>query len=132
MGGDYAQTVLESHHTRWPSLSISVCIAGSQERRSRTRSTMQHESGKDFCLGYISGVADHMLLNGAFLRSHGKGFKEEDRDLLTDLSACLTTTGSFEGVVQTFITWFEKHPNERNLTMHLGVVEALSEIWPCD
>jgi hypothetical protein len=109
--------------------------SASQEVRKDVQELYQlckHESGKDFCLGYISGVADHMLLNGAFLRSHGKGFKEEDRDLLTDLSACLKTTGSFEGVVQTFITWFEKHPNERNLTMHLGVVEALSEIWPCD
>jgi hypothetical protein len=107
MGGDHAQTVLESHHTRWPSLSISVCIAGSRKDVQELYQLCKHESGKDFCLGYISGVADHMLLNGAFLRSHGKEFKEGDRDLLTDLSACLKTTGSFEGVVQTFITWFE-------------------------
>ena len=84
MGGDHAQTALESGHTRWPPLSILGCIAGSQEGRSRT------------------------------------------------LSACLKATTSFEGVVQTFINWAEKHPEEGNLTMHLGVVEALSEIWPCD
>ena len=78
--------------------------SASQEVRKDVQELYQlckHESGKDFCLGYISGVADHMLLNGAFLRSHGKEFKEGDRDLLTDLSACLKTTGSFEGVVQT-------------------------------
>ena len=109
--------------------------AASQEVRKDVQELYElckHESGRDFCLGYISGVADHMFLNGAFLRSHGKGFKEEDRDLLVDLSACLKATTPFEGVVQTFITWFEKHPEEGNLTMHLGVVEALSEIWPCD
>ena len=79
-----------------------------------------------------ASAPDHMFLNGAFLRSHGKGFKEEDRDVLVDLSACPKATTSFEGVVQTFINWAEKHPEEGNLTMHLGVVEALSEIWPCD
>ena len=66
--------------------------SASQEVRKDVQELYQlckHESGKDFCLGYISGVADHMFLNGAFLRSHGKGFKEEDRDLLVDLSACL-------------------------------------------
>jgi len=101
MGGDHAQTLLESRHTRWPPLSIPVCIAGSRKDVQELYQLCKHESGKDFCLGYISGVADHMLLNGAFLRSHGKEFKEGDRDLLTDLSACLKTTGSFEGVVQT-------------------------------
>ena len=109
--------------------------SASQEVRKDVQELYQlckHESGREFCLGYISGVADHMLLTGAFLRAHGKGLKEEDRDLLVDLSACLKATTSFEGVVQTFINWAEKHPEEGNLTMHLGVVEALSEIWPCD
>jgi Rap1a immunity proteins len=109
--------------------------AASQEVRKDVQELYElckHESGRDFCLGYISGIADHMLLNGAFLRSHGKGFREEERDLLADLSACPKTTESFGNVVQTFLTWAEKHPEEQNLTMHLGVVEALSEIWPCD
>ena len=109
--------------------------SASQEVRKDVQELYQlckHESGKDFCLGYISGVADHMFLNGAFLRNHGKELKEEERDLLVDLSACVKATTSFEGVVQTFINRAEKHPEEGNLTMHLGVVEALSEIWPCD
>jgi hypothetical protein len=109
--------------------------AASQEVRKDVQELYElckHESARDFCLGYISGVADHMFLNGAFLRSHGKELKEEERDLLADLSACLKATTSFEGVVQTFINWVEKHPEQGNLTMHLGVVEALSEIWPCD
>ena len=109
--------------------------SASQEVRKDVQELYQlckHESGRDFCLGYISGVADHMLVAGAFLRAHGNGLKEEERDLLADLSACPKATTSFEGVVQTFINWAEKHPEEGNLTMHLGVVEALSEIWPCD
>ena len=109
--------------------------SASQEVRKDVQELYQlckHESGREFCLGYISGVADHMLLTGVFLRAHGKELKEEERDLLVDLSACVKATMSFEGVVQTFINWAEKHPEEGNLTMHLGVVEALSEIWPCD
>ena len=124
-------------------LLIAAILAGllfpfpsaSQEVRKDVQELYQlckHESGKDFCLGYISGVADHMLLTGAFLRAHGNGLKEEERDLLADLSACMKGATLFEGVVQTFINWAEKHPEEGNLTMQLGVVEALSEIWPCD
>jgi hypothetical protein len=80
--------------------------SASQEVRKDVQELYQlckHESGKDFCLGDISGVADHMLLTGVFLRAHGNGLKEEERDLLADLSACLKAATSFEGVVQTFM-----------------------------
>jgi hypothetical protein len=56
----------------------------SQEIRKDVQELYQlckHESGREFCLGYISGVADHMLLTGVFLRAHGKELKEEERDL---------------------------------------------------
>ena len=43
--------------------------SASQEVRKDVHELYQlckHESGKDFCLGYISGVADHMLLTVYF------------------------------------------------------------------
>jgi hypothetical protein len=46
--------------------------SASQEVRKDVQELYQlckHESGKEFCLGYISGVADHMLLTGVFLRA---------------------------------------------------------------
>src|SRR5260370_38236160 len=94
--------------------------SASQEVRKDVQELYQlckHESGREFCLGYISGVADRMLLNGAFLRAHGNGLKEEERDLLADLSACPKAATSFEGVVQPFINWAQKQRDERTLPM---------------
>jgi Rap1a immunity proteins len=89
---------------------------------------------QDLCLGYVSGVGDHMLLTGAFLRNQLKGLKEEDRELLTGLAACLPpkTPTSSGAMVQAFINWAEKHPENWKMYMHPGVILALNETWPCN
>jgi Rap1a immunity proteins len=72
------------------------------------------------CLGYITGVADTMQL---------LGFGTADHPDLDRFAICAKP--SYGAMVQAFITWTEKNPQEGDHNRIIGVMKALRENWPC-
>jgi hypothetical protein len=72
------------------------------------------------CLGFISGVADNMQLLGFGLKDHPD---------LARFAIC--GNPPYGTMVETFITWAEKNPQEADHARIVGVVKALRESWPC-
>jgi hypothetical protein len=113
--------------------------SASQESRKDVQSLhrMCKASGANvelsFCLGFISGVAEQMILTGqlaSLLRKDGGLADERERKLLLAISSC-SGKASFGAMVQAFTNWAEKHPEEWTSSRQLGVMKALSETWPC-
>jgi hypothetical protein len=72
------------------------------------------------CLGFISGVADDMQLLGFGIKDH----PDFDR-------FAICGNPSYGTIVQTFINWAEKNPQEADHNRVVGVMKALRESWPC-
>jgi hypothetical protein len=72
------------------------------------------------CLGYISGVADTMQLLGVGAPDHPD---------LARFAIC--EKPSYGAMVQAFINWTEKTPQEGDHNRIIGVMKALRENWPC-
>jgi hypothetical protein len=72
-----------------------------------------------FCLGYVGGIHDMMVINNQSADEKLKGFRMCD-------------DGSTRGAsVQAFKNWAEKYPQYWSQHMFTGVVVALSTTWPC-
>ena len=72
-----------------------------------------------FCVGYIGGVHDMMMM-----------IRLSDDEKVKDLRLC--DPGSTRGAqVQVFVNWAEKHPEHWSKLMFAGVVAALSTTWRC-
>jgi hypothetical protein len=87
---------------------------------------------RTFCVAFISGVAEQMIATGklaAKQREEGNLANDKDRALLSFLSAC--PKASFGAMVQAFINWAERHPEEWSSPRQLGVMQVLRETWPC-
>jgi hypothetical protein len=69
-----------------------------------------------YCLGYVSGIAEMMLKLGHDHPEDAHGM-------------CGEPTRA--ALVQAFVNWAEKHPEEWGSSDQLGVRTALAEIWPC-
>jgi hypothetical protein len=70
--------------------------------------------GGDFCLGYLSGVADHLKSLGA-----------------SDPSAGICGEISYGKIVQVFLNWTADHRGRWNDSRLTGAVDSLQEAWPC-
>jgi hypothetical protein len=73
-----------------------------------------------FCIGFISGIGDLMLVNGLGVKPFDNAKYE---------SSC--GRPSYGAQVQAFVNWAEKHPDLWDGPRAIGVVEALRESWPC-
>jgi hypothetical protein len=72
-----------------------------------------------FCLGYILGVGQLMVMNAEF----GDNF-----------AICAVPKGGIppaRAMIQAFMTWAEKHPESWSQRTLMGVALALKESWPC-
>jgi hypothetical protein len=71
------------------------------------------------CLGFISGIGDVMAVIGS-----GR------HDLQLGLCGP-SPTPTYGAMIQAFMNWAEKHPEQWNIAQEAGVVIALRETWPC-
>jgi Rap1a immunity proteins len=76
--------------------------------------------GAPFCVGYIEGVAQVMILNGI----QGRG----------GLAMCTIPPASIpsgRALVQSFMNWAEKHPEHWSVFVLVGVSAGVSFTRPC-
>lgn len=78
------------------------------------------------CEGYISGVGATMVAVAGFAR-YGK----DEGMIYFALGACGLATATVDAEVRTFINWAEKNPKQWGSPTSIGVMNALSERWPC-
>lgn len=73
-----------------------------------------------YCLGYITGVAESMIVLGGGRDSSAHSF-----------GVCSKVTISPAAEVQAFKNWAERHPEMWGQIRYIGVLFALREHWPC-
>jgi len=78
-----------------------------------------------FCLGFISGIADLMQLNG----QRQKSLDAAQWSVIAGTAFCAQS--SYGAYVQVFVNWAQKHPEEWGERNFVGTVVALREAWPC-
>lgn len=102
-------------------------------------------------LGPATGDSDNMLKVGGFLqfckagaetaeRAHCVGYVSAVWDVLTVTRAddvqvnkefAVCGKVKYRAMVQAFVNWAEKHPDQWEEPRSLGVAKALTELWPC-
>jgi hypothetical protein len=85
-------------------------------------------AGSMFCLGYVAGVGQQMIINGFALRAMRL---REDKSTLAFQAICGTSFISNGAMQQAFINWAERHPEKWSENAQMGVTEAMRETWPC-
>ena len=79
---------------------------------------------KVFCIGFIGGISDMMIINSQLL-SH-------DGEKSVEFAMCEGNEHTAYGAkVQAFINWADSHPQRWGEHQALGVAEALRLAWPC-
>lgn len=79
------------------------------------------DGDRTICRSYISGVLDTMVVVGAV--GDGKTAKT--------IGVCHREYLTYDTAVQAFIAWAEKHAESWDEPRSSGVIQALSETWPC-
>ena len=81
-----------------------------------------------FCLEFVSGVARQVFTNGRTL----KGIKDPS-DLMTMSipSACPKSIVSNDAMVEAFNAWANEHIEKWRASAQTGVMQAMSDTWPC-
>jgi hypothetical protein len=77
-----------------------------------------------FCLGFISGI-------GGTMQAVGEAERRVNAPSFRQLGICSTGKISNGAMVQAFINWAEKNPQQWQKEQWAGVVVALRETWPC-
>ncbi|UVK43258.1 hypothetical protein BPNPMPFG_005036 [Mesorhizobium sp. AR07] len=77
-----------------------------------------------YCLGYVGGTADTMAVNGWAAKKAGTPATLG----MTCISSPAPTYGAY---VQAFVNWAQAHPKNWQESLGYGVMEALSQTWPC-
>ena len=85
-----------------------------------------------FCMGYIEAAAQIMVTN-AGERQKVLPNDTEARRYLTEFSLCPNPSVNASGsaLIQTFVTWAEKHPDRSADHALDGVTQSLGAIWSC-
>lgn len=82
-----------------------------------------------FCLAYISGIGDLMYsVNKA--KKIEPNCSKPSNPLFSFFALCAAP--SHGAMVQAFMNWAEKNPQEWGTNKTLGVIMALHETWPCE
>jgi hypothetical protein len=89
---------------------------------------------KLMCLEYVTGVFDMTVLAGFAYK--GEIDTPADRAIIGLLGAACYNIAANEtlpmgAVVQAFLNWADRHPQEWGKSRAFGVSAALSEAWPC-
>ncbi|UVK44848.1 hypothetical protein BPNPMPFG_000313 [Mesorhizobium sp. AR07] len=79
--------------------------------------------GNGYCLGYVGGFADAMVDNELAAKQAGLG-----RLGVICVSDPSPTYGAY---VQAFVNWAQAHPANWQESKSNGVLEGLSQTWPC-
>jgi hypothetical protein len=117
---------------RVASLLLAVLIAGTGLAAADDRHDVQTlldmckqpaaQVKSSICIGYISGVADLMRVMAV----------SKHKDVRGPFGMCHEGEAPSRGaMMQAFIVWADKHPEEWQKDMLVGVVEALSDTWRC-
>jgi hypothetical protein len=72
------------------------------------------------CVGFIAGVGDYMRVVSA---------TSLDQRLSSQLGLCGWATHG--AMLQAFMNWSDKHPEQWSNSSEIGVGMALRETWPC-
>ena len=72
----------------------------------------------NFCLGYISGTADHLRLTRVAVHSTG--------------GTCLPKTSTPRQLTDVFVKYAKNHPEERHKPAQMLVIGAWREAFPCE
>lgn len=81
-----------------------------------------------FCQGFVGGVGDQMILNGIAINlPGGPRFPPYFRNI----AACSGDPVTWGAMIQSFVNWAEKHPENWQAPGTLGVNTAVRETWPC-
>jgi hypothetical protein len=83
-----------------------------------------------FCLGYIGGVGQTLAMVAEVAETAAGYYGSNDvRTAFARMGICKNTTiGAYK---QAFINWAERHPEQWDSPIGLGVALALREVWPC-
>jgi hypothetical protein len=85
-------------------------------------SCKQNTSSPDYslCIGYVAGVGDLMDVNSTLIPEH---------PYMRPFAICGKPT--YGAMVQAFVNWAEKHPEEWKDSTNFGVMLALLGTFPC-
>jgi hypothetical protein len=95
-----------------------------QDLREACKSIGNNSDGI-FCLGYIGGTADTMVLIGVGLTSDTTPLFRHS------FGICQNSPSTYGADAQVFINWADRHPEKWTDHMQSGVITALAETWPC-
>ena len=77
---------------------------------------------KIFCLEFVSFVARQVFKNGPALK---------DINDLSFPSACPKSIVSNDAIVEAFNEWANEHFEKWSASARIGVMQAISDTWPC-
>ena len=81
-----------------------------------------------FCLEFVSGVARQVFTNGLAL----KDIKDPPDLLAMSIpSACPESAVSNQAMVEAFGKWANQHLEKWSASAQKGVMQAMSDTWPC-
>jgi hypothetical protein len=82
---------------------------------------------KVFCLEFVSGVARQVFTNGLAL----KNIKGTPEMTVPAPSACPKSFVTNEAMVDAFSEWANQHIEKWSASARAGVMQAISDTWPC-
>lgn len=83
--------------------------------------TGSDQPGKNFCLGYVGGIASMMVIMKYSPGNAGSPF-----------AICQGPTAvTFEDDVDVFLSWAKLHPEKADQAGIAAVMSAMHEKWPC-
>ena len=77
---------------------------------------------KGYCAGYTVGVLDALKAMGF------AGARNSDGN---PIGVCDAPNISVDAMRQLFVTWVEKNPDRLTDIEFIGVLDAFTELWPC-
>jgi len=81
------------------------------------------------CAAYIQGFSTMMYI--VRQASAESGLAPDKRDTLKAYGLCQQETVTVANMIQAFLNWTERNPNEWQESGELGVLDSLREAWPC-
>ena len=82
---------------------------------------------KTFCLEFVSFAARQVFANGLAL----KQIKDPTDFTMFVPSACPKSIVSNDAMVEAFSEWANQHLEKWKVSARIGVMQAMSDTWPC-
>lgn len=102
---------------------LGLSSVNAQMNHNTVQDMYQRCTGSDafdrtFCIGYVSGIGDYMLVIGQARKDQ-------------QLGLCASPSPSYGAMLQAFVVWAQHHTELWNKAPVIGVGYALRETWPC-